>query len=460
MSGATLRAPVAVPWPVSPWAACGLCRPARGIDASLRGAARFRVLAHRALDECLEGRGPKPGAPLIVASCNGCADGFDEANWRAAFDTTALLAGTPWTDRPVPVVSASCASGLQALFLAARLLEAGHEDVVVLAADILSPANHDNFEALRVLTPEPTLPWQSTSEGFISGEAAVALLLTQNDTADAMTLIDGPRLSQDVAERDGLRQALGSVAHPRPALVIGQGTGPASVDAAELDALRGSIASDVPLTTPLWHFGHTNGASGLLSVALAALARRDATLPPALSMPTDAATDGRPLARKAIIDDDIVVACRALGGACAATRITRNASPRTPSTNTWQSTGEVGPLMHPLLRQIAADAVAHRPVAPPDVLVVRLETPLMPPPNAQIGGRLLPSAILEITPGFVAQLIARRWGFTGAALCLVGDARIDAAAMQLIQACQESGLTVSLVALHRHGDHYQVNWNG
>jgi hypothetical protein len=87
------------------------------------------------------------------------------------------------------------------------------------------------------------------------------------------------------------------------------------------------------------------------------------------------------------------------------------------------------PLRTPLLRRIAAAALAHRPVAPPACLVVQLDAPIVPPADAQLGARLLPSVVLEITPGFVAQLVARAWGFAGPAVTLVGppDAEILAA---------------------------------
>ena len=45
----------------------------------------------------------------------------------------------------------------------------------------------------------------------------------------------------------------------------------------------------------------------------------------------------------------------------------------------------------------------------------------MPPPRAVLGGRLLPSAVLEMTPGRVAMLVAQMWGYTGPTLCLVGQ---------------------------------------
>jgi hypothetical protein len=113
--------------------------------------------------------------------------------------------------------------------------------------------------------------------------------------------------------------------------------------------------------------------------------------------------------------------------------------------------------MNPTLKRLASDALEHRPAAPPDVLILRLEKPLSPPARAFIGGRLLPSAVLEITPGFASQLIARCWGFTGAALCLVGD--VDTNVYGLKNALRESGLNVFQVNLRGSGDNRAIEWN-
>jgi hypothetical protein len=116
-----------------------------------------------------------------------------------------------------------------------------------------------------------------------------------------------------------------------------------------------------------------------------------------------------------------------------------------------------GPLMNPSLKRLASEALEHRPSTPPDVLILRLEKPLSPPASAFIGERLLPSAVLEITPGFASQLIARCWGFIGPALCLVGD--VDTNVYGLKNAFRESGLNVFQVNLRGSGDNRAIEWN-
>jgi hypothetical protein len=88
-----------------------------------------------------------------------------------------------------------------------------------------------------------------------------------------------------------------------------------------------------------------------------------------------------------------------------------------------------------------------------------MDEPLLPEERASIGGRLLPSAVLELTPGFVPQLIAREWGFAGGALCLVGNVDADSATSEIMEACEESGLIVSRINLRGGGDDRTVEWN-
>ncbi|HEY5933237.1 MAG TPA: beta-ketoacyl synthase N-terminal-like domain-containing protein [Kofleriaceae bacterium] len=389
-------APTPLPWPVPARSTCTHGWFARDVDPALRGPARWHALAQIALAEC-GARGP-----IVVASCNGGAAELDASSWASAF---ALGHG--------PIASAACASGLHALWLARGMIEDGDTDeVTVLAVDALSPAAHANFEILRVLAPDPA-PWQPHATGFVPGEAAVAVRLVRAQPGDGLPRLVGPLLSHDLDEHDALAALAPLVTPPRVARIIGQGTGPALVDARELAALE-HLPLAVPLSSPFARYGHTIGASGLLSVALAT--RDDA--------PSDDGTalDGRRLGRAA---GDALIICRALGGACVAAGVTRADLATAPAPPSWVTSSVtppgLPPLRIPLLRRIVAEALAHRPAQPPDALIVHLDSPLVPPDDARIGERLLPSVVLEMTPGFVAQLIARAWGYRGPAITQVGS---------------------------------------
>lgn len=473
-AGQPLRAPEPWPWPLNGWSTSECCRPAAGLSASLNGVGRWRALVELALADCLGDQADARRTPIFLASCNGGADGFEASSWRRAFDASVLLTGTRWENwpagRPLPVFSSSCNSGLHALYAAKKVLLAGQaREAVVVAVDILSRSNQDNFEALRVLTNSQLRPWQPTADGFILGEAAVALKLVYAEDGDQSRLI-GPVLGTELAPDDGLGRVLERLSAARPQLLLGQGTGPFANDEAELAAFRNYFAADVPLATSLVHFGHTLGASGLLSIALAALIEQSPEALSTLAMPTARASDGRPLTTgqadsvHAEPISNALVSCRALNGSCAAalvgnTRDVSEAEAELRLERVWHPPAPSGPLMHDTLRELAAEAPRHRPSAPPDVLIVHLEEPLAPPPQASIGGRLLPSAVLEMTPGFVSQLIARCWGFAGPALCLVGATSVSTHNWDLGAACNELGLVTAQTHLRGTGDKREITWN-
>ena len=450
---ATAQGIAELPWTASKWNVSRVCYPAAGIDSPLSGMARWQALVNKALADV----GVSEKSPLLVASCNGSAGEC----WEEAFDTRSLFAGTPWADDDLPVFSSSCASGLQALYAARELLRSGKVDeVLVLAADILARSNHENFESLRVLADRPATPWQSSSSGFILGEAAVVLRLVRASDDAKSIVLDGPELGSDVVEHDGLSSVIEALSPDEPSLILGQGTGPYTNDAAELGALAGFVDKEVPIATPLSHFGHTLGASGLLSVALAASACQTGFAPPSLANSDQNTIDGRPILVDRLQAEfkSILSTCRALNGACAATSVgeTSHDKPQTRELG-WEKVSIPGPLMNPTLKRLASEALDRRPSNPPDVIILRLEKPCAPPSSAIIGGRLLPSAVLEITPGFASQLIARCWGYTGPALCLVGNVDLDP--YGLTTAFRDSGMNVFQVNLRGRGDNRAIEWN-
>ncbi len=412
-------------------------------------------LARRALADCLGGEPLRPDVPLLLASCNGSAATSDLDKWRSGFELGTALVG-----RDLPVASAACASGLHALFLGTRLVEAGVDEAIVLAVDIGSAPAHANFETLRILAdPEVEIPpWHPGRTGFILGEAAVALRIGRADSEDRET----PRLSAlalgyDLPDDEALVRLLARLEAAAPTLVLGQGTGPSAVNRSELAALASGISAEVPLSSALHHFGHTLGASGLLSVGLAALAHR-ASLPSALAIPGRSASDGRPLVTGPVSSRETVVVCRALGGACVSCVVGPDRSLRRSPLH-WRQAAPPPPLRDLNLRGMAQHAREHRPLQPPDLLLVHLEAPLVPPHDARLADRLFPTSILEMTPGFVAQLVAQTWGFAGSAVCLVGSERARPEVAEIVRACQAAGEVVYRVDVRGQGEDRHVDWN-
>ena len=344
-----LHPPAGLPWTANNWNVSKICYPALDIDSSLSGAGRWQALVKKAFADLGE---LSSNTPLLVASCNGDAS----QSWEQAFDTTALLADTPWAHERLPVFSSSCASGIHALYAARQLLTAGIVDqVLVLAADILSLSNHENFESLRVLAENPGAPWQSTSQGFILGEAAVVLKLVRAETGEQL---NGPELGSDLVDHDGLSNVLEALSPPNPSLILGQGTGPFQNDTDELAAFSSYVNKDTPLATPLSHFGHTLGASALLAVALGALTyKTQAAISPLTSHAVET-LDGRPLCGGSPPVRQILATCRALNGACAETMIGDKFPAKAQRRKeVWRKSVAPGPLMNETLRELASQAL-------------------------------------------------------------------------------------------------------
>ena len=383
------NSPRELPWEASKWSVSRICFPA--VDSTLSGAARWRALVKKAFADLGP---PTHSIPLFVGSCNGDAS----RSWEPAFDTSVLLEDTPWTNERLPVFSSSCASGLHALYAAKQLITSGAiDEAIVLAADILAQSNHENFESLRVLAERPNEPWRPANQGFILGEAAVVVRLVRVEEGNFI----GPELGSDLVDHDGLASVIEALSAPDPSSVLSTGSGP---------------------------YGHTLGASGLLSLA------------------------------QGLQSSNTLVTCRAMNGACAAVMVGEKFDVKAQRREgKWHKSAGPGALMNHTMRNIALEALERRPSEPPDVLIFRMEKPLSPPASAVIGGRLLPSAVLEITPGFASQLVARCWGFSGPSLCLVGD--VDRDPYGLKNSLDESGLKVFQVNLRGSGENRVIEWN-
>jgi hypothetical protein len=195
----------------------------------------------------------------------------------------------------------------------------------------------------------------------------------------------------------------------------------------------------------------------LLSLALALLIEKRRGELDCLSIPRTKAIDGRPLLNGVLRASEVLVTCRALSGACTATMVSTTAETSRLQPRIWKTPATNGPLTFQVLRDLAANALANRPSEPPDVLLIRLEQPLVPPERAVIGGRLLPSAALELTPGFIPQLVARCWGYDGPAMCLVGDEDSDDCGFR--KACEQTSHSVFQINLRGTGEKREIEWN-
>jgi len=200
-------------------------------------------------------------------------------------------------------VSAACASGALGVVLARQWLLSGFAtDVIVSGTDLsVTPENAWNFEALGVLAskgaPEQACrPFQEGSQGFIAGEASIALVLTRRPDAAAYAHVLGGSLTHDAfhpiaIKPDGQQVAAAwsqamNDAELEPgdiAYLNAHGSGTTlndTVEAAVADAL---FAEQTKIYSTKMLTGHGLGAGGALETAVAALSHETGEIPaPAL----------------------------------------------------------------------------------------------------------------------------------------------------------------------------------
>ena len=216
-----------------------------------------------------------------------------------------------------PSASAACASGLHALFLARRAIEAGAREAVVLAADIATRPGHDSFETLRILgeADEPA-PWQPRRAGFTLGEAAVALRLAPGN-GDAGALLGGPLLGTISKAMTASRACSPRCRRPRRRWCSRRARAPPPRTAPSWTRSARASTPTFPSRAPCTTSGTRWARPGCCPSRSPPLASR-AAIPRALAMPDARAADGRPLVTGAVAAARSAVVCRALGGACAA----------------------------------------------------------------------------------------------------------------------------------------------
>jgi 3-oxoacyl-[acyl-carrier-protein] synthase II len=216
---------------------------------------------------------------------------------------------------PVITSVAACASGVQALVEAQRLIEHGDVDVVIAGGTesailpvafaalanmgALSKRNHDPATASR--------PFDADRDGFVFGEAAGALIVESAAHAEArgatiLAEVAGGALTGDAfhisapdpsgygatkAMERALRDA--GVDPEQVDYVVAHGTSTPLNDATESKSIRaafGHHADHLAVSSNKSMIGHTLGAAGAMSALAAVLAIRDAVIPPTINYET------------------------------------------------------------------------------------------------------------------------------------------------------------------------------
>ena len=216
---------------------------------------------------------------------------------------------------PVIASVAACASGVQALIDAQRLIEHGDVEVVIAGGteSAILPvafAALANMGALSKRNDDPagaSRPFDADRDGFVFGEGAAVLVVESAEHAEgrdariiaevaggAMTgdafHISAPEPSGSGAARAmtrALRDA--GVAAEEVDYVVAHGTSTPLNDATETKAIHaafGEHAGRLAVSSNKSMIGHTLGAAGAISAVAAVCAIRDGKIPPTINYET------------------------------------------------------------------------------------------------------------------------------------------------------------------------------
>lgn len=202
---------------------------------------------------------------------------------------------------PRLTLAAACASGLHALIRAQMLIETNVCDrvLVVASESSISDLFVASYTRLGVLA-DPSVgcrPFDKARQGFLMSEAAAAICIDAADRPTGISmgksimLSDATHLTGTDPAGRAFRDALQAVRPPdRPVdLIHAHGTGTALNDPIELAAIESTCGSLIARPAVYSHkhaIGHTQGAAGLISVAINWLSHRDNCIPPNANTPS------------------------------------------------------------------------------------------------------------------------------------------------------------------------------
>ena len=94
-------------------------------------------------------------------------------------------------NRPI-IVSNACISGLSAMIVGKRLIEAGvYESVIVAGCDVLTHFITSGFKSFKSLSAKRCVPFDARRDGLNLGEGAGAVLLSPNYDENSILLAGG-----------------------------------------------------------------------------------------------------------------------------------------------------------------------------------------------------------------------------------------------------------------------------
>jgi 3-oxoacyl-(acyl-carrier-protein) synthase len=215
------------------------------------------------------------------------------------------LADTYGLFGPVITVSTACASGTDALGIAAGKIRTGQADIMIAGGiDVLSSFALAGFHSLQALTHDKVRPFDRNRNGLALGEGAAFLVLesekhARNRGSKIYGALSGYASRADANHLTGPhREGRGLSAAIRAAFLDAEmdfseldyinahGTGTPYNDLMETKAIKnvfGEMAYHIPVSSTKSMLGHSFGAAGVIEAICCVLAIRSGVVPPTIN---------------------------------------------------------------------------------------------------------------------------------------------------------------------------------
>jgi 3-oxoacyl-[acyl-carrier-protein] synthase II len=206
---------------------------------------------------------------------------------------------------PVITVSTACASGTDALGIAAGKIRTSKADIMIAGGiDVLSSFALAGFHSLQALTQDKVRPFDRNRDGLALGEGAAFIVLESEkhakkrgarvyaEVSGYASRADANHLTGPHREGRGLSAAIREAVHEAEIdtseldYINAHGTGTIYNDLMETTALKnvfGELAYRIPVSSTKSMLGHSFGAAGVIEAICCMLAIRSGVIPPTIN---------------------------------------------------------------------------------------------------------------------------------------------------------------------------------
>jgi 3-oxoacyl-[acyl-carrier-protein] synthase II len=206
---------------------------------------------------------------------------------------------------PSITISTACASGTDAIGIAARLIRAGKGDIMVAGGvDVISDFAITGFHAFQAITEEKVRPFDKNRSGLAFGEGAAFVVLESERCAiqrkakiygsflGYASRADAHHMTGPHKEGRGLTHAIAQTllqANLKPDdidYINAHGTGTVYNDLMETKAIKkafGNAAYNMPISSTKSMLGHSFGAAGVIEAICCLLSMKTGIIPPTIN---------------------------------------------------------------------------------------------------------------------------------------------------------------------------------